>query len=231
MKIIFLNVWHGKMKEALTAFIKEQAEDTDVFCFQECYPPAQALFREILPDHPLVASAYKYISADDDFAQATYVRRGKEAGRPQVLFEREPLYCGLGVCVPVEFGDGILHVINFHGLAQPGDKTDDLNRIKQSKGLVDFCRASSAPKIIGGDFNLLPDTQSVRMFSENGYHDLISDFKIKTTRNRLAWEKYPGHEIYYSDFVFAGPKLKVTSFAAPQIEVSDHLPLVVNIEV
>jgi endonuclease/exonuclease/phosphatase family metal-dependent hydrolase len=85
-------------------------------------------------------------------------------------------------------------------------------------------------KIIGGDLNLMPDTESVRMFAANGYRDLIAEFKIPTTRNRLVWDKFPDSKQYYSDYVFVSPEVKVREFSVPNNEISDHLPLIVDIQ-
>ena len=84
--------------------------------------------------------------------------------------------------------------------------------------------------MIGGDFNLAPETKSIAMLTENGYRDLIKDFKIRTTRNRLAWEMYPESKQYFSDYVFASPEVKVKEFTVPENEISDHLPLILDIE-
>ena len=46
------------------------------------------------------------------------------------------------------------------------------------------------PKIIGGDFNLNPDTESIKMFEEAGYKNLIKDFKIENTRNEISWREF-----------------------------------------
>jgi endonuclease/exonuclease/phosphatase (EEP) superfamily protein YafD len=231
MKIVFLNTWNAKIRELLAEFIREQARDTDVFCFQEVRAEARALFADILSGHPLAGAASKYISPNDDMDQATYVRQGMIAGESRALFEREPFHCGLGLYTPVRSGDGVLHVVNFHGLAQPGAKRDDPDRLTQSRGIIGFCAGLPGPKIIGGDLNLMPDTESVRMFAGNGYRDLIANFKIPTTRNRLAWEKFPDDKQYYSDYVFVSPEIKVREFSVPRNEISDHLPMIVDVQI
>jgi len=230
MKIVFLNVWNAHEREPLFAFIREQIQDTDIFCLQEAYPNTRHLFEDALPGFRLT-SAYKFIVTDEDFAQATYVREGLEQGTAEVLFEREPFRCGLGICTPVRFGEDVLQVINFHGLSKPGAKMDDPDRLRQSRGLIEFMAGKPGPKIIGGDLNLMPDTESVGMFAKNGYRDLIADFKIPTTRNRLVWDKYPDSKQYYSDYVFVSPEVKVKEFSVPQNEISDHLPLIVDIQI
>jgi hypothetical protein len=67
------------------------------------------------------------------------------------------------------------------------------------------------------------------MFKNNGYKNLIGDYQIITTRNNLAWSLYPDKQ-YFADYVFASPEIKVKSFEVPNNEVSDHLPLILEIE-
>jgi len=229
MKIIFLNVWNAKMEKEISAFLKEQAADTDLFCFQEVGGRARKLFEKILPDHRLAAAARKLADLRDGFAQATYAAKSLETGDPEVIFGQRRPRCGLALCTPVRYAGGSLDAVNLHGLAQPGAKLDDPDRLRQSRGLVDFLAKRPGPKIIGGDFNLMPETESLRMFAANGYRDLIADFKIATTRNRLAWDKYPGSKQYFSDYVFVSPEFRARSFMVPDVEISDHLPLIVDI--
>ncbi len=230
MKIVFLNIWNAREREPLSGFIREQARDTDVFCLQEVYGRARRLLHGLLPGYRRFV-ALKYVTLRDPFAQAIYVRDGLETSDPAVLCQLQPRRCGLGLCLPVRRGGTTVNIVDFHGLAQPGDKRDNPERLTQSRDIIGFCAGLAGPKVIGGDLNLLPDTESIRMFAANAYRDLVADFKIPTTRNKLAWAKYPGNEQYYSDYVFTSPELKVKSFAVPQNEVSDHLPLIVEIVV
>ena len=69
------------------------------------------------------------------------------------------------------------------------------------------------------------------MFQKYGYLDLIKKFGIKTTRNEVAWENYPDNKQYFSDYVFVNPEAKIKSFSVPDLEISDHLPLILEIEV
>lgn len=229
MRIVFLNVWNAKTGGALAEFLREQAPRTDVFCFQEAYGRARKLFAEVLPGHRLAGTARKIADLRDGFAQATYVAAGIEAGKSEAVLARRMRRCGLGLCTPVRFGGGFLHVLNFHGLAQPGAKLDDPDRLRQSHGLLDFLEGRPGPKIVGGDFNLMPETESVRMFMAHGYRDLVAEYGIKTTRNRLIWEKFPDSKQYFSDYVFTSPEVRVEDFQVPQNEVSDHLPLIVDV--
>ncbi len=227
MKIIFLNVWNGKIQEGITKFIKEQSQDTDIFCFQEAYDEFKELFRDVFTNHKKI-SAYKFVVKDDDFPQATYVGKNINILSSEILFEGQK-DCGLGIYLRVEFNNKYpVHICNFHGLSKPGDKLDNLNRLNQSQKLIDFFKEKKGLKIIGGDFNLLPETKSLRMFEENGYRDLIKEFKVLSTRNHFAWDMYPDNPQYYSDYVFVSPNVKVKEFSVPDIEISDHLPMILE---
>lgn len=227
MKIVFLNTWNGKIKDGITEFIREQSRDTDIFCFQEVYDEMKLLCRELLPDFTEF-SAYKKIEGDD-YPQATYVsKKIKEVEFEEVL--EGQMDCGLGVDIKIPIKDKNIHICNFHGRCYPGHKLDNPERLKQSEGLVEFFKDKKGLKIIGGDFNLLPNTKSIQMFKENGYRDLIKDFNVKTTRNRLAWESYPNNPQYHSDYVFVSSDVKVKDFSVLDIEISDHLPLILEIK-
>ena len=228
MKVIFLNTWNGEISEGIADFIKEHSPSTEVFCFQEAYDKMQMMCKELLPNYRMI-KVYKRLAEDNDFPQATYLRNDLELLSSALVLEKQQ-GTGLGIYTGIKMGNNIVHLCNFHGTARPGDKLDTPQRITQSQGLIDFFKDKNGPKIIGGDFNLLPETKSVSMFEENGYRDLIRDFKIRTTRNRLSWEMYPDNKQYYCDYVFVSPDVNVREFSVPKNEISDHLPLILTVE-
>ena len=184
MKIVFLNTWNARLREAVADFIAQQARDTDVFCFQEAHDEMKSLCADIIPEYKVFTSD-KSLTEDDSFQQAIYVKEGIDVVSSGVLLENEP-ECGLGLYVEVRTGNGNVFVCDFHGISRPVDKLDNPARINQSQQLVEFFADKDGLKIIGGDFNILPETKSIHMFKTHGYRNLIREFKIKTTRNRLA---------------------------------------------
>jgi endonuclease/exonuclease/phosphatase family metal-dependent hydrolase len=129
----------------------------------------------------------------------------------------------------------IVNILNVHGKSKPGHKKDTSARIKQSQKMIDFMKDKKGPKIIGGDFNLLPDTKSVNMIEKAGYSNLIKEFNIKTTRNKITWEQSKNHtgfiKQYFADYVFVSPEIHVKSFEVPYIEISDHLPMILDFDI
>ena len=154
MKVIFLNTLNGKIREGIAAFIKQQAPDTDVFCFQEVYEEMKTLSGELLPNYRLI-SGYKKVAEDDDFPQATYVRSDLELLSSELVLENQP-GTGLAIYTQINTQNTTIHLCNLHGTARPGNKLDTPQRINQSRELLDFFKEKKGMKIIGGDFNLRP---------------------------------------------------------------------------
>ncbi len=222
MKIIFLNTWQGERRDELKEFIEQQSPSTDIFCFQELSDEIKDDCDRILQNYQSYNSN-KYLSAHDRFDQTTYVKNGISVISHETLLS-EATDCGLALYVEIQVGTNSILICNVHGMARPGDKLDSPGRVKQSKTLVDFFDTKPGLKIIGGDFNLSPDTKSVAIFKDAGYRNLISEFNIETTRNHFTWDKYPDDKQYYADYVFVSEDVQVRSFQVPQNEISDHLP-------
>lgn len=230
MKIIFLNVWQGKIRDNLEQFLKSQSPDTDIFCFQEAYEKTKPLLRGCLSNFQEMVATKPMAFGDNFFAQATYIKKSIPILRSETLL-KDRNETGLGLTVHIRHQEHDLYICNFHGQTYPleDNKLDSSTRLKQSEAIIKSLQSKTGSKIIGGDFNILPEAESIRMFEENGYRDLIKEFKIPTTRNRLSLDLYPEKQ-YFSDYCFVSPDLKVKNFSVPNIEVSDHLPLVLELE-
>jgi len=124
----------------------------------------------------------------------------------------------------------IFKIVNIHGISQPGHKLDTPSRLRQSKKLLKLIEKSPDPTILAGDFNLLPYTQSIGMFEENGFKNLIKDFKIEGTRSKLSRFYGTLDEQKFADYIFT-KGIKVLDFKVLQNQVSDHLPLVLTFDI
>lgn len=228
MKIVYLNIWDGLLWDALAAFIKEKSGDTDVFCFQEVRKDTIGPLRELLPSYQDVFASVDKIP-DDSFAQAIFVKQPFTIVASATVLDKaeEP---GFALIATMTNGDDTVHVANVHGIGHPM-KHDTLERLFQSRTIMEHMRGKVGPKIVGGDFNVSPETESLAMFKGEGYRELISDHKIRTTRNHFAWDRYPNDPMYYSDYVFVSPEITVTAFTVPENEISDHLPMIVEVEI
>lgn len=131
-------------------------------------------------------------------------------------------------------------IMNLHGLAHPPadlaklEKTphflghrDIPDRLAQSEKILRFMEKEWEAKILCGDFNLRPDTQSFAMLARD-MRNLVEEFKTERTRSRLS--KHFGKEDFdpIVDYILTSPDVAVERFEALDLNISDHLPLVLE---
>lgn len=238
MRIIFLNIWQGKNKYALKEFLDKESTITDCFCFQEVSPNFLNDLKLWLPGYSCFYEKGRIAVFDGlIYGQAIFLKaeiETDEAGKTK-LYNQLGDDIGFLQYQSLHSDNKKLWLGNVHGKTKPGNKKDTKSRLKQSERIINFFKDKAGPIIFGGDFNLLPDTRSVKMFEDSGYRNLIKEFKIKSTRNELSWKQFendPGFvKQYFADYVFVSPEVKVRSFEVPNIEVSDHLPLILEFEI
>lgn len=233
MKLIFLNTWHAHLREPLREYIARHRDDTDVFCFMEAYEQDQATYADLFAENFTPHSVQRHILETGSwYGNVIYVRNTLTIEDSGSLFmeEAQKMDIGLANYVTLSISDARMTVCNMHGVPYPGDKLDSDVRIYQSEKLIETF-ANHKNVIIAGDFNLLPETKSIQLFSEYGYQDLIREYAIKTTRNHYTFDRYPDNIQYYADFAFVSPALNVQSFIVPADIVSDHQPLELKIEI
>lgn len=256
MKLISLNAWGGKLHTPLIDFIKLHSKDTDIFCFQEVYKnPAkkqsykdfrinlfddlsEALegfngdFASCQDNYVLSSGLQEKVGFDISWGLAIFVRKTlsvKSAGDFFVFGERNKLVAGDLTTLPrnvqyvgLEIDDKKFIVLNIHGVWTPGRKTDTPSRVEQSQEIIEFLKDKVQGKILVGDFNLDINTKSIQML-EGIMDNLIRIYNIKTTRNKF----FPWGD-KYADFTFVSKEIKVVDFQVPNLEVSDHLPMILE---
>lgn len=226
MKIIFLNAFHGFLGHKLTEYYTRTKDSTDIYCLQEA--TGRAVTGNGLEKKFCKTETMRVDNENDYYCCVTLFKKNANLIRKMNFFEHNKKM-GLAVYTKIKLDQKIINIVNIHGAYEPGDKRDTKERLQQSKRIIEFLNKVEGIKIIGGDFNLLPDTESIKMFEKGGYRNLIDEFKIPTTRNEIAWKSHPIKQLY-ADYVFVDPNVKVRSFEVPNVLVSDHLPLVLEIE-
>ncbi len=76
-----------------------------------------------------------------------------------------------------------------------------------------------------GDFNLLPDTQSIQILEDTGLRNLIKETGVTSTRT----SHYTKPE-KFADYAFVSKNLNIKEFKVLPDEVSDHSPLCLEIK-
>lgn len=252
MKLITLNTWAGRVKEPFEAFLKAHAPFTDIFCFQEIFNDLDD--EEILPEGSFGATGknrhiLKEITTvldnfdvyfcpviENVYGIAIFLKKGFEViASGEVLLYENPSYdvreggpnhTRKMQWVHIKKDRKDVIIMNVHGHWDPSGKSDTADRLEQSKIINDFIQTTGTiPKILVGDFNLLPETESIKMIEEN-FTNLITKYNIPTTRTEL----YKGDD-KHADYVFVSPEILVEEFQALPDVVSDHVPLSLGFDV
>ncbi len=252
MKLISLNIWGAQVYEPLMAFLKLHAADTDIFCFQEVLiggkgqtsrGEMKSLYEDIsniLINHSGYfseygeGSHYGESSKNLDFKFGIAIFAKKE--HKQSFVESTALYdsdkkltdysCRFAAGVSMAVLVLKLTIINVHGLWQESGKKDTEARLEQSQRIIDLASKTGERKIICGDFNLLPNTESIAIIERTGMRNLIKEYGITSTRSPL-YRHYTDAPLF-ADYTFVSPDIKVQNFEVLQDLVSDHLPMMLE---
>lgn len=241
MKLITLNTWGGRVKEPFIKFIQDN-QDVDIFCFQEVYDQAKEIMateypgdmfdqftdlKALLPSHvgyfrPILRGVYgiaMFVKKDIAVLQEgeLLIHASASEAVTDGHHSRNLQWALLSLD-----GQNIM-VMNVHGLWNGKGKTDTTERIAQSEKIKSFTDAVPEPKILCGDFNLNPDTESVAIL-EKGMRNLVKEYGVTSTRTSL-YEK-PGK---FADYIFVSPDVEVKDFKVLPDEVSDHSALQLDI--
>ena len=240
MKLISLNIWGARIREPFLKFILDH-NNIGIFCFQELYDNAKDqmsdeprqpdlnIFTELkkfLPNH----NAFFRPTIRNEYGIGMFVKKEIEVlEEGEVILKNVSNYVGSGgdhtrnmqwVKCSVENKNFV--VMNVHGLWTGIDKKDNPDRLEQSERIKKFLDSTTCPKILTGDFNLLPNTQSIAML-ESGMENLIKTYHVTSTRT-----SFYAKEEKYADFMFVSPEVKVSNFSVLPDEVSDHSPLLLD---
>lgn len=243
MKLVTLNLWGGRVKSAYEDFFAKY-QNIDIWSFQEVYKNVSEggwlnvdnyeidfSLHDTLKKH-LNSHHVEFCQVLDNFyGIATFVNKDiKIIDRGETLVAKGDwwnLEDGHNrdhhrklQWLEIEVEGKKLLIVNVHLTHRPEGKSDSDKRLNQSKIIVDFLKMFDCPKILVGDFNLLPDTESINMIEESGMRNLIKEYKITSTRTELY--KKP---LQFADYIFVSPEISVNTFKVLPDVVSDHSPL------
>ena len=256
MRLLSLNLWGGMVHEPLLEFLKQQQQSIDIFCFQEVFsalpgaPKESAgarmfLFNELESLLTDFMGFFDSRSTGRDFkgdvnfpvshGLAVFVRKnlGAIGYRGEILEEskssRDPVEGWTKAQVlTLTTDDKEFSLINFHGVGQPGNKLDTPQRLGHMQKLALIWESlKGRPRILCGDFNLYPQTESIKIMESLG-ENLIKKYNIQNTRNEMSWKKYADSPQHFADYTFVSSSIQVKNFEVPYNEVSDHLPMIVD---
>lgn len=250
VKLVCLNLWQGgNLFDEILTFLDK--EDADIVALQEVYNGKE----------PHLAPKYRSIDAlqerlhypYSDFAPAFLDNR--QEGRivqgnavlsrfpisyRDVTFFNEPyredyveIPENFPICprnlqhVVLDSPSGDINLYNFQGVwDMAGDRYSE-SRQKMSEVIVQ-ATAGKSRVIVAGDTNATPGNQAIKNIEQHLHNifegELITTFNMRRKDN-------PGYATAVVDMIFISPDLQVLSHRCPDIDVSDHLPLVVELAI
>lgn len=252
LKLITLNCWGGRAADKLLPFFAEKGSEIDVFCLQEMFDADQreldsrhpdmklrgdlfARVREALPDH---FGCFAYFDDNPNrMSLAMFVRQGlRLRGIADFIVHRPDTPQETGNAVrasrKLQFATIALNgrdvtVANYHGLWVNGPKTDTPERMLQGERIRAWLDRIAGPKVLCGDFNLLPGNASLRTV-DAGMRNLVIEAGVKSTRTPLYRHYENPAEPNFADYVIASTDIDVKDFAVLPDAVSDHAALMVE---
>ncbi len=242
MKLITLNIWGGHLRNPLLKFIHEH-RSVDIFCLQEVYYNAHRTIvdkerelslnifsdlQKLLPEHHAIFKP----AVENVYGIAMLIKNSIDIiGEGEINIHQKQHYPGIGLnhdrnlqWVECELNNKIYSVLNVHGLWNGKGKKDNPERINQSHRIRHFMDTINTPKILCGDFNLRPDTESMNIL-EQGMNNLITSHHIRSTRTRFY-----SKEEKFADYILTSPEITVNQFIVMKDEVSDHSPLFIDFD-
>ena len=250
MKVISLNTWGGRIDKTVFYDFFKKHGDVDIFCLQEIWEGGDdeasewgegidtSMFTnlgKILKEH----SAFFRPSYREFFGLAMFVKKNLkivEEGEIFVFKNKENVHDVVKQDVSnharnlqymtVETEKGTRTILNLHGLWNGNGKRDCDERISQSERISSFIKSISNPYVLVGDFNLLPETRSLKILEDLDMRNLIKENNVTSTRTRF----YTKSKEKFADYALVSKDIEVKDFKVLPDEVSDHTPLYLEFE-
>ena len=250
IKVISLNLWWGgELFPAIIEFLKAQA--ADIVLLQEVHnghdAAAEPKYRSL--DFLQEQLGYPY----QDFAQMYVVNQPPGptplgtavlakfpvAGRSVRFFvegdreiyddvpEQWPIFPRLLQHCRLDTPASELNVFNMHGVWDLDGDNFSASRRRMSRIIIE-ATSGLANVILAGDSNAKRTNPAMRAI-EKHLRPVFGD-ELKTTFN-MRRKANPGYRTAAVDLMYVSSDIKVASKSCPVVDISDHLPLVVTLEV
>lgn len=249
LKFIQININKGKYLDALVDFLKQ--EDPDIVAMQEvtrgdvsyCSDKTVNIFEYVKTKTGLdgcFGSNQRFADSEKSLFGNAVLSKLPITGskvlslkefRPVTLFEFEdssifPYLARLAIDVIIDVDGRTVHAISWHGTwtAPPADTTETL---RQAKIVADYLKSLNNPFILGGDLNNIPESKTVGLINSVA-NNLMSGSGILQTTHPTIHKISPNG--FLVDYIFTSTHFRLESLSIPDVLVSDHLPVVAEIE-
>ncbi|MDP2632845.1 MAG: hypothetical protein Q8P25_03960 [Candidatus Curtissbacteria bacterium] len=126
----------------------------------------------------------------------------------------------------VEVDGRKVHTMSWHGAwTAPPQDTDET--IRQAKLIAEYLISLNEPFILGCDSNELLQSETIQTINQVAINIMEGSGILQTTHPKI-------HKIvprgFLIDYIFTSRDIKVNSLEVPPVTVSDHLPVVAELE-
>lgn len=253
LKLVSLNIWkEGDLLDKAITFIHK--ENPDILCLQEVYNGDQSSlekrFRSLnvlvssldLPYH-VFAPAFKDITKKFNLEaeQGNLILSRYAINKTKTVFllgkygiyenyQEKGDYENLPRIMQyakIKINSIAIELYNIHGIWGL-DGWDNEKRLIMSQIITNEVK-NKPYVILTGDFNTFPNTKTIANV-EKYLRNVFKD-ELKTTFN-LKRKQYPGNwSTSVVDMMFISKNINILEHYCPNVDVSDHLPLVCTIEI
>lgn len=243
MKLLTLNVWQGRLERVLLKHLETLS--VDFACMQESVDYDKS-------SGGLVSSYQKIgksLELKNQFFSPTCAMKlgTKDIAFGNVIYSKLPFSETNTVFTRGEYKDNFdfdaddynirafqhalvklngkrLHILNHHGHHIDAHKLGDDETMRQVKQIIAYIKNLEGAVILCGDFNLSPDSASIKQF-DTVLNNLSVDFSLKTTRSRLTYKD----EV--CDYIFVNSQVDVKDFKMDETIISDHNALILDFDI
>lgn len=242
MKILQLNIWGGRLGKVVSDLLAR--EQADVVCIQEIFsvPGGKSFFFEDQEEiqksaeyphaHHTPSGVMNYMNRKASWgncilSKLSFSYTNDEFTYFEVINDFDFIDSGnynkgrVLQHVVVDSDYGKVNVLNHHGYHIHHHKNGDEETMRQCKLIADYIKGLDGPVVLCGDFNLLPNSDSLEQINEVLVNH-VKEQKILTTRTPLT------HKTEACDYIFTSSSIEVKNFQVLDDIVSDHKALIVE---
>lgn len=119
-----------------------------------------------------------------------------------------------------------ISAISWHA-AWTAPPTDTEETLRQAKEVADFLKNLKEPFILGCDMNAVPQSKVAGLINQSAVNLMMNSGVLQTTHLKIHKIAPRGFMI---DYIFTSPHFKLKKLEVPQVTISDHLPVVAELE-
>jgi endonuclease/exonuclease/phosphatase family metal-dependent hydrolase len=230
IKIISLNIWlGGRLQDSAVAFLKAQSADLivlqEVFNGEDAslgarYRTMQVLREQLGFPYEVFSPNYDQPDKNADIGNAIFSRF------PVVAVDNHNQSYNLQHVVMSTTNDEI-EVLNLHG---PWDLDgDNFSSIRQEMSSRILQATKGKRRIVlAGDTNAKPTNKGIVAIGEQ--LKSVFGYELTTTFNMLQKDNV-GYAFAAVDMMFVSKNIRIIEHSCPDVNISDHLPLVAILEI